>query len=467
MNFLSRFGTALQPALRQVGRIAAIAGLAVTVFAWSPVAIAQPRGGGGPGGGFMQMFGGGFGGGFGGEALTATVDSAKLDKAAAITAMSADQKDAAKTLFEGYQETFNAKAKTMREARDKAMEDFRENRDPSVWEDVRKSSDQFRKDRTDLDKQFMSDVKSLLTEEQAAKWPKFERMLRRTDALNVGIMSGERIDLLGIIEKKDKELPSEVKAALTPILDQYEVDVDREFENRTKVFETVAEEARKMFESGQGMQALMGGGDTKEIDAMISKGREASVRVREVNKRYVRQVEAVLPEGLRAEFADEVKKQSFPQVYRETRATRMLTAAKGFADLDETQKAGIKDLTETYTRELAQANTDMAEATEKMEMTFTASQIMAMFRGGGPNDPMQEQQAKRRKLNNTTEESLKKLLKPEQVERLPAGGDGGEGRGGRGGAGRGGNNDGGGDQAPRRRPRDGGGNGGGGAGGGN
>ncbi len=218
---------------------------------------------------------------------------------------------------------------------------------------------------------------------------------------------------------------------------------------------------------------------------MLKQSREASVKVREVNRRYARQVQDLLPDDKKAAFDHAFKQASFPNVYRQSQSDRQIVAAQGFADLTEEQKTAIAALKESHARDEAAAQERLAAAMEENEMKMTAEQLMRRFgggmmgggrggqggpgggggaggqnggRGGNNNNPgagrgnqggggaaggqgggrggpqeegvVGELRAKSRELDKNASESLKKILRPEQVDRLPQQEDRGGGGGG-------------------------------------
>lgn len=413
------------------------------------VALAQGGGGGGRGGGGGGFMGGMFGGG--GSGLQPTLTSRDLDRAVKMLGLDKDQEDAVKTLLESYQQSYRDKAKPVQDKMDKAREDFRETRDPSVWTEVRNETQKFRPVGAQLDQTFMNDLKSVLNEQQAAKFPSFERALRRNQTMNRGLLSGERVDLIALLEKQD--VPEQSRAEITPLLDQYEVDLDRELQARTKLWEEM------MPKMGELMPQMFGGGGApKELQDIMDKGRDAGMRVRDVNRRYARQISGLLPEDARAKFDAEFEKESYPMAFRDTRISRQLTAVNGFADITPEQKQSLAQLQETYTRESESLTRQLIEATDKMETTVTADQLMTMFRPGGNDDsPVGQINRKRRDLNSSTQDKLEAILTPEQVKRLPQDDRSGRGPGGDNGQprqrGRRGNNANDGGDAPAPAPR--------------
>jgi len=180
------------------------------------------------------------------------------------------------------------------------------------------------------------------------------------------------------------------------------------------------------------MAEIRASGDFEKMQEVIERGREASVRVRDVNRKYARQVAGMLPEDLKAKFDDAFKRESFPDVYRESLTQRSVDAALGFADITEDQKNSITTIKSNLERDLKSLNDELAAAIEEGEMTFNIGQGFGN-RDRGPSGDLRRE---KRDLENTSMEALKKVLTPEQIERMPKreegdrGGDRGNNRGG-------------------------------------
>lgn len=406
----------------------------------------QPQDGGGGGGrrGFGGPGGGGgfFGGGGGMRGLfEAGVSSREVDTMKSMLGLSGEQDEAVRALFEGYQSSSNELVTTARETMDQMREELRADFAEGGGDGFRRMGEEmekFRKARKDLETGFFNDVKAVLTEDQLAKWPRVERSHRRESTIGRGLMAGERIDVVQLVN--DLKLEAVDRAALDPVLDQYETDLDRELAARNDVYDRA---------QGQ-MRELMQSGDADKMQKIFDDGRAASTRVRDVNRRYARQVEGMLPETARAQFSDAVKRQSFPMIYRPTQAGRAIETASKFSDLSAEQKSSLDSISASYNRELSAINKEMEQAWEKREASFSPRDLMGgRGRGGmfGEDDESQALRDRRRALDESTVDKIKAILTPEQVEQLPS----------RDRAGGPGNRDGGeGDQAdqPRRRNRE-------------
>jgi Spy/CpxP family protein refolding chaperone len=350
-------------------------------------------------------------GGFGGPdgVFSSPVTARDLDVYADVLNLSEDQREAADVLREGYQEAFQQEAQAMREQMEAAREEGGQGRGPGGWEGMREGFEALRESRRKAEESFHADLQSVLTPEQQERWPKAQREVRRERTIGRGLLSGERVDVVQITRDLIETMPEEERPALleavNPILDQYAVDVDRDLVARNETFE------EGMSRAGE----LMASGDMEAMESLFEKGRQASDRVREVNQRYARQVEGVLPEAVRPAFQEQVKRASFPEVYRENYGKQVLDAVAGFSDLDETQKATVQAISEGYARDLAAANEQMTAAILEREKDMTVRDMFRRGRGGGMDDLNES----RRELEAAAIESLKKVLTPEQIARLP------------------------------------------------
>lgn len=388
----------------------------------------QP-GGGGPGGGGMMRGFGGMGGMGGGQVFEAPITSRDMEKYAEILELTEDQREAVAALLEANQQEFNEKAAEARTKLEALREEAREARDPSIWRDMGAQMESFRKARAAMETGFFNDMKAVLTPAQAEKFPRIERQRRREQTIGFGLMSGERADLVRIVG--ELELPADQQSQVEPVLQQYEVDLDRELQNRNKLFEENQSRVREMFEQGA----------TDEMQRVLEQGREASTRVRDVNRRYARQIESLLPDEPRERFSERVRRESFPMIYRPSFASRVVDAAAAIEDLDDNQKAAIASVRDSYTRESTTLNRQLEQATVKQEETLTVQDLMSRgFRGMG-SEETESLRDKRRELDSSTMDKIRAILTPEQAEKLPRRDERGGGPGDRG------------DRGEQRRPQ--------------
>jgi len=384
-------------------------------------AVAQPGGGGWGGGG-----GGGWGGGMR-DSFGPSLTAQQLTRVAGALNLSDDQKAAAEALLEGYQQQVRDAGEKMREKADAARAEFRESRDPAVFESMASAGEELMAGRKKLDAGLMADLQSVLTPEQTEQWPAVERTIKREQSLRRGFVSGERVDVVRLVE--DGQLPEETVTALRPTLEDYADELARELVKRDAMYE----------ESMAKMMQMRQGGDFESMQELIEKGRDTAVKVRDINRKYARQVMDQLPDDAKPAFDTRFREASFPEVFRRTQAGRSIDAAAAFEDLDATQTEGIVALKESYERQVSGLNDKLTKAVEESELTFDASQ---MFGRSDREDPAGELRREKRELDQSTVESLQKLLREDQIEKLPKREERGGGRQRRN---RDGGNDGGGD----------------------
>lgn len=340
----------------------------------------------------------------GGDMFEPPVSSRDVERYVKFLSLAEDQGEAAKALLEGYQVEFERQAKVMREASDAAREEFRETRDPSVWQDLMPKFEEFRKTREKSAQGFMNDMKALLTEEQAAKWPRVERMRRRDATMRRGFVSGESVDVIRLLD--EFKASDEQKAAMQPVLEQYEAELDKALVERNELYDAAMNQGMGMWRQG----------DFAGMDEMLKKGREAAMRVRDINRKYARQLQGMLPEEEQSRFDSVFRERSFPRVYRPTYASRAMEIVGGFEDLTEDQKSRVGELRATFEREVGTINKRWAEAVEESEQNMSVRDLMGM---GGGNEQVREARNQRRTLEERTLEQLKSVLTAEQIKKLP------------------------------------------------
>ncbi len=393
---------------RTLMALSLVAGLAVAV----PQAQAQQ---------IAVTTGGGFGGGMDGG-LVAPIGKSDVDTMAKMLSLSADQKTAADVLLESYLAEHAKRADVMRAAQEAARAAFREDRDFSAFTDLAPKMEAFGKENAAQEAQLLENIKSVLDKDQLQKWPSWERAHRRAGSMNRGMLAGERADLIQIVDRL--RLPEPTVASLAQTLEAYSMELDRAIVARDEV-------QRAAMEEGKGLRDLFGkgGGDMtemmKKVDELMKRGREASLPVRDINRRYAKQIEATIA-GINAadgaRFGMEFRKASFPDVYRERYTDRALAAAAAMDDLDKGQREGIAALKEQYRRDCAPMEQAAEKAAEDAEANFSLTGMMGgggMMRMMGGDEATQAARKARRELDTATLDRLKAILTPDQAAKLP------------------------------------------------
>lgn len=344
------------------------------------------------------------------------VSSKELDRYGKLFTLSQQQMDAAKELLASYTGEFEQMSKERRDKMKEISDEFQESRDFTVMEQMGPLMEKYSKKSTDLETTFLSDFKTLLKEEQAGQWPRFERTRRREKTIDQGTVSGESVDLVRIVD--DLNLSDEGRKPMADSLEQYEVDLDRALTERNKISQ---EQQEQFMPKGGG-----GGSFAIDFDAMnaaMEKVQEAGGKVRDVNQRYARTLEGLMPEAELPKFKMAVKRQTFPQVYKPSRTARALESAEKFDDLDSKQKEEIKAIREQYERDIQTANDRLAAAIAEDEKSGNGPKgmggLVVMMGDEKQEGPVPDARKAKRELDKRTLDSLRNLLTDAQKEKLP------------------------------------------------
>ncbi|MFI4881086.1 MAG: hypothetical protein ACIAQU_00720 [Phycisphaerales bacterium JB064] len=356
------------------------------------LAVAQPA---------LGQFGGG-GGGFGGMDGP-QVNRERLEDYADILGLDATQREVAQMMLEEYIDGVQTATDAMREAGQKARQEFEETRDRSAFESLRELGEQTREKVETLETRFMGDLKMMLTPEQESVWPRVEMAHRRATTLPRGLMSGERVDLFEIVD--GMELEGEPASEAKGVLADYEMELDRALMARNDMYEKGMELFRER--------------DFEALQSHFEDARKASIRVRDTNRNYARRLEAVLPEEKLPVLETAVRRASFPTVYRPNRADRALETVKAMEGLSDDQRGQIEAIALATSRRMDQVNRKLADQIESNEVNMTVRDLM---RGGGRGneDGTRELFREKRDAVDQTITQIKAVLNEEQVAKLEA-----------------------------------------------
>jgi len=376
--------------------IVVVAGLAVTAGAFGQPA--EGRRGGRGGGEFWQQIGR--------QMRGDPLRVRDVERAAELVGMTEDQRAAAKTLLEGYEQQLRSMREEQQAQREEAMEAMRDSGDTSGFQAMRDAQAKQREKQSQLETQLLGDMKALLKPEQAEKWAGVEASIRRDQRLRRGLMSGERLNVRDIVH--DMKLEGDAASAAEGILQQYDVEIDRQLVARDQLMD-------------QPMPDFRGFQDPDAMEAMqkrMTERREASVKVRDVNKRFAAQVEGVLPDGQREAFKARVQEGTYPEVFRRTSGGEAIAKAMAMPHLSPEQMEQVVKIEEEYKAKLGSWQPKAVKAWDEMETQMTPDRMM----GGGARDamrPLGDLRGERRELDRTTLDALKKVLTDDQAKELP------------------------------------------------
>lgn len=349
------------------------------------------------------------------------VSTRDVDRYGKLLKFSPEQAATAKSMAESLASEFAVISKESREKMDELQGEFEETRDPSVFRDkmpgiMRGLSQK----RSELEKTFLADLRLTLTPEQDGSWPRLEQ-LRRRENNKPGMMglSGEGLDLiriaetLGVVQGPDLEGAAE---AVRGLLEQYQSELDAALQDKSAA----------LAESGKLRQDGAQPPDPEAMRTAMESVREKSLVVRDVNQKFARQMQGVLAEPLASKWAGEVKKQSFPDVYREAYADKALKSALAMDDLTSEQRSSLETLKEQLDRELSAANDSLAKAVADADTEGSRGGMIGgpgggpqMIRFGDEPEAVKTARAAKRELEQRMMERLNGALTPSQRGKLP------------------------------------------------
>jgi hypothetical protein len=348
-------------------------------------------------------------------AMEETITKRSVEAYAKILNLDKDQHEVAMTLLEGNQTELHAAQKKRDEAMQAIREKAQETQDYSVFQ---KEIPKITKDYTDkvrgLEKGFFDDLKAACTEAQLANWPKVERYHRRETGLRFAFVSGAAINLIQVVDRS-RATP---KDQLQPVLDQYELDIDKNL----LALEKLGLEAQDNMSKGDGAMF-----DMSRWETMLKKFYDVSKDIRDQNRDYARKLSEVMDDASKARFDAEFKRRSFPRVYKPAHVVTLMDTALGFPDLDKSAKETIAGMKDSYEHAAAAANEKWAKAIEDREEKAGGS-LMVMFKsmqamqGGNSNDlnkDVNDARLARKELDAKTKDRLTALLSEDQKTKLP------------------------------------------------
>ena len=272
-------------------------------------------------------------------------------------------------------------------------------------------TDQLRLKRQ-MKSEFEGDLVAILDEEQLLLWPPLQRMLIRDRLLPRGRISGETLDVMGLVEQQDFE--DSILANLLPALNSWDVTV------------TSALEARDNFATeNQGqMMAAMRTMDSSGTLSVMKEQARYSESVRDINDNAVEQIVLKLPSEEGSAFKQIARERAYPRIFRQGRVQRAYQAAMELVELEPETLQAIVELYDVMLIDMEYVNEQLLSATKRWEsqeqidrMNRFASRMSGM-ESEQTESPIRKAEDSRTKIENNYLEQLRLLLNEEQIESL-------------------------------------------------
>jgi len=354
---------------------------------------------------------------FGAEMMPDLFTKRSLDGIVKILGFDADQKEAAKTLFDITKDAQRTQTKDfqakMQKIQGEAMED-------GDWSAMRTElpaiTEEFSKKQEALEKQFMDDLKSLCSESQANNWDRVERFRRRDVGMRFSFVSGAAADLCAIVDRTNAAPAGNDQFSETLLA--YEMDIDKPLQVLMQMQKDQAKKQKEFMEKAATDPMKM----MEDVNKMMAELNEQGRSMRSINREYARKLSEHMSEESRRKFEQEFNLRSFPRVYRTPHASKLFDAALAMTDLAPDQREQLLAVRQQYARDLDAANSAWAKAIEEDEDKNNGAigRMMMMAQGGGDGEsPVKATRQARRDLDKKTEDRIASILTEAQRGKLP------------------------------------------------
>ena len=264
--------------------------------------------------------------------------------------------------------------------------------------------------------QFIENLQLILGADQRDQFPEFMRDLRRQKELPSGMLSGESVDLIQVLDTVG--YAGSRLASLGTLADDYELALD------------LALQAREV-EIANGrlpmMQTLKD--DDHSLALQLYKTQiDRRLAVRNVNDEYIDLIAAAMPEDDASAFRTEALSRGYARIYRPTSSQRIFKAAKKLETISAETLVAIEELEAAYLAELFVINDELvylvrvSEPKEEMDQAERAAtgQRRDLNRGGqAPANPTRDGFTRRQVLGKQYMKMLQGILTKSEFASLP------------------------------------------------
>lgn len=336
------------------------------------------------------------------------------------------QADLIDTLYEGYRAAMKVENQKMAEAMRSYFDSMRDPKTGEIGmaamtggnaEGAKRMGDlqaSYMESAQRLEKEFLSDIRLVLLEDQVGAMERVERFRRRERVADQAMVSGAGVDILTVLEAVGVPMPRE--GELHEAVLGWERAVDRpatSLFNRAMDMQKMSQEmTAEAANNPAGIMDMM----TKLNDMMGGMMGDARA-MRDENLRASRQVASLLTPEQREAFDAAFQAAVYPRIYRTTSTDRLITAATGLADLSESQRNELALIQSQFVRDRKAVREQWAKVQSAREDEADLMSIGYMMFGQDP--AIKEQEDKAGELEKDTRARVLAQLTEEQRARLP------------------------------------------------
>lgn len=270
-------------------------------------------------------------------------------------------------------------------------------------------------ERRILRDEFLLNVKAQLSGDQIARWPRFERTLRREKELPKGELHGESVDLYSLF--RSMRLPYEVEESVDPLLEQYELELDSVLDARRTRIDSLQD----------GIKDAMASMDFDAGLAATDRIMETRVAVRNVQDAWIERIAEALPEPHGATFRRNALERGYPKAFRPTAIPRLLESVRELPDLTDAQRSQLDAIEAEFDASLDRIETSIIETIRREQPGEARRKVERMIERRNGNTIRREPSAEDKLIaekNDLVDETRKRILAvltPEQTGSLPGG----------------------------------------------
>jgi len=270
-------------------------------------------------------------------------------------------------------------------------------------------------ERRGLREDFLLNIKGTLSADQMARWPRFERTLRREKELPKGELHGESVDLYSLF--RSLRLPYEIEEPVDALLEQYELELDAALDARRQRIDSLQE----------GIKEAMASMDFDAGLAATDSIMQTRVAVRNVQDRWIETIAEALPSPHAETFRRNALERGYPKAFRPTAIPRLLESVRQVPDLTDDQIARIDEIEAQFDISLALVEGRIVDAIRREQPGESRRKVERMIaRRNGESvtrQPSPEDKiiAEKNDLVDETRRQILAVLTPEQTGELPGG----------------------------------------------
>lgn len=291
-----------------------------------------------------------------GSALT-PMPKSLIDKSKAILSLDDDQYEIVVDLYQGYRAAYRQIVEESDAKRRQIWEKARDGDRDAAEVKARDNMKKALADLVHLDSTFCDDLRAILSGDQSSKFESFERAKRRDSTRHSSMLSGEGADPIDILQHL--KINTSALTGYEAMAAEYSESMDRQIIARSAIWKA-------------GYDAYLAGDEWKRLRDDYSKLYVVAKQIRDINRRYARQMGELLTEEDRTKFDEEFRRRSYPTIYREGVITKRLKAARNVDGLSDSQKDQLQIVESSYERDAEAINARWRSSLDRVQDLIVA-----------------------------------------------------------------------------------------------